>query len=252
MPQIADPELICPLIAGQPTPDRSFHVQNIFGTAFSIGGQTLFLSAGHSISTAQEEGTVVLGFPHSGGFAMCQVDEVEVFPNYDVGIVRVKKRIQHMRGIRWCADTSTGRDDVIAIGFPHAFDPSEGSITSRGFKGHIVGSYRYSRLAANPLCHELSFQAPRGLSGAPLLLLRQDEPIVAGVVVCNRAIEMEVYRDVEILDDGKTRDTFIRFEALQLGLAVDGAALLEVTSRILGSTLREHLQRHNLLWRPDR
>jgi hypothetical protein len=60
---------------------------------------------------------------------------------------------------------------------------------------------------------------------------------------------MEVYRDTEIIDEGKSRDTFIRFEAIQFGIAIDAAALLDMTSRVLGSTLRDHLAKHQLLWR---
>jgi hypothetical protein len=164
MPKLHDPELVCPLIAGETRPEGAFHFEKVFGTAFSIGGQNLFLTAGHSIETAQGEGTVALGVPHSGGLATCMADDVEVFRDYDVGIVRVKKPIQHIRAIPWRAEVNRSRDDVIAIGFPHGYDAGEGAVTYRGFKGHVVATYKYSQLAAKPTCHELSFQAPRGMS----------------------------------------------------------------------------------------
>jgi hypothetical protein len=58
---------------------------------------------------------------------------------------------------------------VAALGFPFGYDPERLAVTSRGFAGNIVGSYRHTGFPGHPHVYELSFAAPRGLSGGPLL-----------------------------------------------------------------------------------
>jgi hypothetical protein len=57
---------------------------------------------------------------------------------------------------------------------------------------------------------------------------------------------MIVFSSREIITD-ETETVVERYEALQLGIAIQSAELLKIRSRILAGDLREHLERHSLI-----
>ena len=110
-------------------------------------------------------------------------------------------------------------------------------------------------LPARPLVYELSFVNPRGLSGAPLLLSEAGK--VLGVVIGNVSMGMEVLKSkeqVQVTDDSGQRlhdETYIRVEALELGVALQTAALLDLRPQLLGGKrVRDHLVENGLLEPP--
>jgi hypothetical protein len=114
-----------------------------------------------------------------------------------------------------------------SVGFPYGYDAADNSIVSSGFSGHIVGSQIYSRLPGRPLVFELSFAAPRDLSGAPLLYGGQ----ICGVVFANHQTKMLMFTDEERIEErsGTTRiERVERYEALNLGLAVSAPTILSL------------------------
>jgi hypothetical protein len=94
--------------------------------------------------------------------------------------------------------------------------------------------------------YELSMPAPRGLSGAPVLL-SQLPPIVLGVVIQNGKSGMLVHSDTERDESGDQRLVVERYEYLTYGRAVSASAIAELRSNILNGTVREHLARLDLV-----
>jgi len=69
------------------------------------------------------------------------------------------------------------------------------------------------------------------------------------MIVGNSSTEMLVYSDREIIHDlGMQKESVVeRYEALQLGMAVQSSALLNIDSRILNANLKNHLMKNELI-----
>ena len=108
----------------------------------------------------------------------------------------------------------------------------------------------FGRLAPDPPSYELSFQCPRGLSGAPLLIRHGDSMLITGIVIGNQRTEMLVFSERESVSDVKEVITE-RFEALHLGIALQCRAFLDLGpfGVLNGRTIRQHLAQQDLL--PD-
>src|SRR5207253_9618852 len=83
---------------------------------------------------------------------------------------------------------------VHAFGYPFALDLHNLRLRARAFKGHVVcaDDAGAAELPGMPRIYELSFQSPRGLSGAPLLLPTTQGLLVGGVVVANRSTSLQL------------------------------------------------------------
>jgi hypothetical protein len=94
--------------------------------------------------------------------------------------------------------------------------------------------------------YELSFGAPRGLSGAPVF--RNTESVqISGIVIGNSQSRMSILETEEVSDDGSSRTVVQQFESLTLGIAVQAAEVFEMTSELAGGKLGEHLILQKLL-----
>src|SRR5262249_2279469 len=110
-------------------------------------------------------------------------------------------------------------DQVTAIGFPMAVDPEWVSIAHRGFTGHVVTRRELYHIQPDqPPGYEVSFLAPRGLSGAPLVSRRRGDHYCFGYIVQQSTI-------------GTSADP------TPVGIAVDIKVLLTVRSKIIGNTM---------------
>jgi hypothetical protein len=92
----------------------------------------------------------------------------------------------------------------------------------------------------------LSFSAPRGLSGAPLLT-NDELAVVKGVVIGNSQSKMQVLSETERQsgsDWGKTTEVY---ESMSLGVAVRSVVVASLHSLLLGRTIGDHLREHGLL-----
>src|SRR5687768_1522133 len=118
----------------------------------------------------------------------------------------------------------------------------------RSFVGHIVSATTFGRLKRDPPSYELSFQCPRGLSGAPLLIRDADSMLVTGFVIGIERTEMNVFTERETVTEENERVTVERYEALNLGIALQSRAVLDVGPfRVLnGRTILQHLRRQAL------
>ena len=104
-------------------------------------------------------------------------------------------------------------------------------------------------MARRPRVYELSFQCPRGLSGAPLLL-KGNDPSIVGLIISNIVTEIQVSSVKEVIteetENQQTTTTTERYESLHLGIAVQSNSLVNFDSRILGCSLHNHLANNGL------
>jgi hypothetical protein len=222
-----------------------FTPKNVYGTAFNIG-EDYFMTAGHSLkSAASENDTIAIGFVDGQDYLASEVLDYEIVPEFDVGFIKVMARIDRAKGLEWEHKRIASLLDVGAMGHPYALDPESHTLGSRSFKGYIVSRRRFHGFPAKPWIYELSFQCPRGLSGAAVITL-DGSPKIVGMVVGNHTTKMLVFSDSERISESK--ETIVeRYEALQLGIALQSTGLLTINSRILKGTLSNHLKRYGLL-----
>lgn len=218
--------------------------KNVYGTAFSIA-DNCFLTAGHSIENALSENDVLaVGFIDGENYLAAEALDHEVIAELDIGIIKTIADVSRAKQHQWQQEPLASLINVGASGYPYALDPDRKSLASRSFKGYVVSRTR-TPFSADPWGYELSFACPRGLSGAPLTTL-DNFPLIAGMVVGNRSTEMNIFTDREVISDDKVR-IVERYEALQLGIAVQSTELMTLRSRILEGDLRGHLEKHSLI-----
>jgi hypothetical protein len=215
----------------------------VLGTAFCIGDGT-FLTAAHVMKEALAHSQFGIGFAAPNlTWRRLPVEDVEIIEDFDVALFR--SRAPNFEPLPWIQDDLLLLADIHASGFPYALNPRMGSLNARAFRGTVSGTDRFERLPTHPLVYELSFQSPRGLSGAPLLTWGAN-PKVAGVVIGNSTSEMVVFSNRERVSD--TSETIVeRFEALHLGVALRSSQLLGLEFSTLGRSLASFLNDADLL-----
>jgi hypothetical protein len=171
-------------------------------------------------------------------------ESYEVMPDIDIGIIRLGG-IGRAKSYGWLLGELPKLTNVLTLGYPYALDLENRVLNSRAYKGHVVSSTSFRKLKAKPRIYELSFQAPRGLSGAPLLAIDNESKIV-GCIIGNESSEMLVFSSREIITEDK-ESIVERYEALQHGIAFQTESLLKIESRIIGTSLLDHLKKSSLL-----
>jgi hypothetical protein len=219
--------------------------QRIIGTCFYIGNQFM-MTAGHVLEILNNlledknfHSIVCLYSPETGGYMGFSIMEVERI-SYDIGIMKVlalEESDERLTKLSWLKSTlNEALIDVGAFGFPYGIVNVHNEIpefVQRAFKGYIVSYMRYFSIPGSsgemfPV-YELSFQAPEGLSGSPLITLGPF-PRVIGVIIGNNEISSG---DPESIP-------------LALGIAVVSNILFSEKSKLLGSTLYDYLEQNEL------
>ena len=242
--------------------DGRVDVGQIEGTCFSIGKNHM-LTAGHVAKTDPGKGEklfIGLSDPKAGGLEAAKVIETELLPG-DCAILKVefpsKESQKWVTELDWHPVPLAYFDHVESLGFPYGIHAVEERryVISRTFRGHIVsilneftpiGSYEKSF----PV-YEVSFGAPRGLSGAPLLTGLDKssgyEWSAVGLIIGNSKSGMKVIESEEYSKDsaGETKVSEV-YEYLSLGIAVQANHIFEINSRILGSSIKNYLSANNL------
>lgn len=257
-------ELALPIISTNKTPTSEHPtLKHIFGTCFSIG-VGFFLTAGHvgeELINADIEGDQCIAFRTSENALpnILWIGHVEVLEN-DIAIIAIKNfslitEPEFLRGIRtlpWTTRLLRPLDIVRTHGYPYGVIPPDASgqpssgMLQRSFQGHIVSSiheYLPFGIEGKPFpVIETSFNAPRGLSGAPIVFVGDnDVSFLAGVVLGNSQSSMIVHDSEEyIQENGETIKHTIE-ERLSLGLATRNDGVLGLNSNLLGRTIEEHL-----------
>lgn len=242
------------VIFAQPGPGSALEMlPDIKGTAFNIGGD-FFLTAGHVVQGQPPSGQFrALAFQRDSGFFGVRVVDAEVLSK-DLGILALdsvgKGYGAHVHMLPWTENKSWSFfEPVRSIGYGYGIQNLGGelSLVIRGFQGHLVtclNKFRPVGSTAAPYeALELSFAAPCGLSGAPLI---EKAGKLLGVVTGNSESKMMVYHSKETLKERGETTEVERYEGLTLGIAVPSWAVVPTYSKLLGCTIGEHLRKHRL------
>jgi len=242
-----------PLFSAEMNEKREFKLSGeIRGTCFSIG-ENYMLTAAHvasGLSCATDTCTVVgLINPDTGYFKGALVDEIEMLPCH-IGLIRVQFIVPQSAHwfyvLKWVESNLNPFDNVRCMGFPYGMHTVEDSksCVQRAFQGHIVSNllqFKPLGYEGEPFAvYELSFGAPRGLSGSPLLNT-QGTLTINGVIIGNSESRMLVLQSEErqTAEEGKT--VVEQYESLRLGIAVRIDQIFQLKSQMLGKTIGEYL-----------
>lgn len=234
----------------------------ILGTAFYIGGGCL-VTARHVVDAlTQTTGVPVLVMAKPGDKALASITIIRDLEAlyHDIGVIRVGMRSESLNEpiLPWFAGEASPFDELWALGFPYGLlQMRDGhQVQLRCFRGHAVSNPEAFELPTDsgrptPV-YELSFQAPRGLSGGPLYVVSASKSVlVAGVIVGNSTQSMVVHSATEIDSSGGRTTVFERHESLHLGIAVQSSCVLQLESRILNGTIAGHLARRGAVVASD-
>lgn len=241
-PKINVLEYVLPLVIGV-EPMKPTVVE---GTAFGIG-DGCFVTAAHCLGEGAKSGWMAVGTTDGKRIRAWNITAYELVHAYDFAVFRADVEVP-VKCFSWYPGELPMASSVRTAGYPYALDSERERMGIRAFVGHVVSATTFGRLASDPPSYELSFQCPRGLSGAPLLTRHGDSMLTTGMVIGNQRTEMLIFSERESVSEVKEVVTE-RFEALQLGIALQCRALLDLGPfRILnGRTLRQHLAVGGLL-----
>jgi len=190
-----------------------------------------------------------------GFFKAAYVSDIEDL-GADLALMRVAftipESVRWFNQITWSRISLTPFTPVRAVGYAygtHTIDDKT-SVVVRGFPGTVVSylnEFRPLSMQGPPFrAYELSFLAPRGLSGSPLLNA-QGNLQIHGMIIGNAETRMMVFRSEERIQDSDNTTIVEQYEALVLGMAVSAEEILPRRSSLLGLTIEEHLAKHQLL-----
>lgn len=229
----------------------------IKGTAFALGSEFM-LTAGHvvdaSLCGGQYEMVVGLRGP-DGCFKSAVVVATERLEG-DVAILKVRFSVpgsdQWFNRFKWQERPLDPFELVRTVGYGYGMQviDDKKAVVVRGFQGHVVSNLKEFKPVGwtreSFRAYELSFTAPRGMSGAPLMNVA-GTAVVNGVVIGNSESKMLVFRSDERLTEGAGTSSVEHYEVMTLGVAVQTRVLLSQDSELLGGTVRDHLATHELL-----
>jgi hypothetical protein len=234
------------------------YIGEVRGSAFRLAGN-YFLTAGHVIEsiprTATDLAVIGLFDPRLQGFKGVSVDEAESLGS-DIALLRVASDepdlVAAIRCFRWDQRPLPTFSDVRSAGYAYGIHRGgdHQSLVIRGFKGHVVSTlleFRPVGAKIDPFrVYELSFAAPRGLSGAPLY--SASGPVaIHGLVIGNSETQTVVFRSVERAAEDGAMNTVEHYEALCVGIAVPAEIIMAKYSQLLGQTLREYIDNIKVL-----
>jgi hypothetical protein len=234
-------DIVFPVFGGNKTKEGHFEPINIFGTAFYIENN-FYITCAHTIKNAGEYEITALGFQDEKGNL---VQNSEVFEENDSGILLAK--IDRAKAYPWLRTKLAMLNDVVSTGFAYGFDNEHSETLIRSYKGHITLVGNYHRFPKSPAYYELSYMCPRGISGAPLLFVHNNQPYVCGFTIGNERTSMVIWSNKEEDTQNNKTSEYILEEALHRGIALQTESFLELDSILLGMTIGEYLTKENLI-----
>lgn len=236
----------------------SLIVEDVIGTCFHIGG-CYFMTAGHVVESIKNNASksAAISILEGENLRPINIIETEVL-DCDIGILKCAntfpKDLANAHTIEWGNGTINLKDTLYASGYPFGLyrRGNDATLVQRTFQGHVICEiHKFKPPALNGHYFrvlELSFQVPRGLSGAPLFSQSKSEFLIHGVMIGNSESAMKVYSTKETIKETDTTTTYYdRDEVMCLGVAVHPASILPLKSTLLNGTVQEHIQNHNLL-----
>jgi len=237
--------------------DRYFVTGEIIGTCFSIGNDFM-LTANHVIDALESldiVGVVGIANPDDDFLKGARIVEFERLA-CDVGVIKVThvfpESAKWVHTLPWNQATLSAFDEVKSLGYPyglHNIDEKK-SIVQRAFQGHIVSAlneFKPISYKGRPFAvYELSFQAPRGLSGSPLIITR-DTISISGMIIGNSKTSMLVLETEEIGESSSEKIVIQQYESLSLGIAIQAKEIFQQKSTLLGDAIFEFLGQNGSL-----
>lgn len=219
--------LTFPVLAevGGSTLPRAFEV---YGTAFPLGGD-LLMTANHVIeNVAATKKALLLGFVvgedvELPNLRVCKASLVHRWPDVDLAVFRAPGL--RLNPLNWRASILPVFHGVRTTGYAFGMNREALLVAPRGFTGSVVVSRPFERFPGQPWIYEVSFAAPRGLSGAPLFL--SEGPTVSGCIIGNSETKMLVFSSAELLKAEGETVRLEQYEALTLGVVVRADEILK-------------------------
>jgi hypothetical protein len=258
------PRVVMPVFHAEPLKEGGWKLlpSMIYGSCFSIG-ENYLLTARHVAETVEQtDRKLAVGAynPVTKLFTGLLVEDYEKLP-HDIALLRVAASpnvaTPWCEVLCWRGKELLGFDDARCFGYAYGVRRIEDReiVNHRCFDG-IVSAHLSNFLplgmdgtAEKPFpVYELSFQAPRGLSGSPLLYPVNDL-LVCGLVFGNSEHQMVVFHSKEVEEEGNVRSSYERWEGLTLGLAVTQTAIFQLKSTMLEGCIGDYLERHSRIAR---
>src|SRR3990172_4994834 len=247
-----------PVFRAQRREDQTFLIQTqVEGSAFPLGGEFM-VTAAHVSATdsASDDATMVVGIQAPDGyFKAAEITEVEDI-GADIAVLRVSFSVPESNDwfnrFKWSRSQLDPFTPVRTVRYAYGTHTIDGntSVVVRGFHGEVVSrlnEFRPLTMKGSPFqVYELSFLAPRGLSGAPLLNA-QGKVQIHGVIIGNTDTRMMVFRSQETIQEDAKTTIVEQYDALSLGVAVTADDILPRKSRLLGASVEKHLAVHELI-----
>jgi len=255
-------EIVAPIVFAQKWPGGVYSPWGeVRGSCFAIGGD-YGLTAGHvveALNVCPSDLGPVIAFRHQERWATAEIQKTELL-TADVGLVRFAF-IESMDmpcpiALPWRLQMMPLLTTVKTIGYPYSLSYADGEarFTARAFLGHVVSTrlkYKPVGYQGHPFCaYELSYVAPEGLSGAPLLF--GDGPtVVIGLIIGNNESKILVHHEscLEKESDGEEAKTTVyeHYRYLHLGVSVMSSEIAKTRSELMGKSIGEHLEEHGLI-----
>lgn len=243
-------ETACPIVRGIRLNEQMIDVKQIEGTAFCLG-ENYYLTAAHCIPRdLNEPNCIGLGFPQppNTDIGIVPFVHAETWDEADIALVEVASPVPHSASVKWRFDTVTALHDVWTAGYPHALDIADlGFISQRAFKGYTVSHIPFRRIGQEQFheAYELSFKAPMGLSGAPLISKEQNDPVI-GMVIANRKTGLTLLEEEEITEDGLRKEVYQYMQVEHYGVAVSSREIGKWRPDRLGMTIENFVRERGL------
>ncbi len=197
---------VCPVARKRERASVGKSAHDICGTAFALAPR-LFMTAAHVLNGPAEEFSLCTKIREGPGLTAWPVIDFELFSDIDVALVECD--LPHVDMFSWHTQELDMLTDVIAMGYPFAIDEADLFGRARALKGYVVcaDTAGASEISGKPRIYELTFQSPRGLSGAPLLVPTAQGLRVAGVMIKNRSTTLRLPTMVETRTEQRGRET---------------------------------------------
>ncbi len=222
----------------------------IQGTCFCIG-KPYFLTALHVVREARTSEQTQIGYFEQLSSKCVNMSEYEVceeFPEHDLAIIKSEAIFTHdkkPKTFNWKGNELLIFEDVRAMGFPLGFDAFKGISYGRGYSGTILCSTAFERGELKTNCYELSFQAPKGMSGGVLIDKWYN---IHGMIIGNSEKSMNVFYEKRVYEDDEKKVKHIEEvnQTTFIGLAVKETQIFKIDSKEFGMTIHDYLKKVSL------
>lgn len=239
-------DYILPITYGSVT-KKVIDIKTVTGSAFSIGSG-FFLTAGHVIKKTKKAEHMGCGFVKEGDdlWHSIQIKDFEINEKFDLAVF--KADLEGIKAMKWDFSKLKLLDNIETSGYPYAIDPELNRIDTRAFKGYIVSSSATFPLLSkdSTIFYELSFQCPRGISGAPLFTSERPGK-VKGIILGNKETPVTIWKEKTKSKDGANEKITEVQEAIHYGAAIEIQYLKDIEFKLLGGSLGDHLAKNNLI-----